>query len=209
MVSEDSRIFWQCFLRYNGNYRVIPMFYSVSMDANVAPGFWQTMKNIYKQQRRWGYGVENVPYFFFGFWKNKLIPLKKKIYYIFNILEGFHSWATNALIIFLLGWLPVVVGGAGFNETVLSLNLPQFTRIIMSLAMVGLISSAVLSIILLPSRPLHYRRHKYIWMLLQWLLFPITTVILGALPGLEAQTRLMFGKYLGFWVTPKVSRRTR
>ena len=209
VVSEDSRIFWQCFLRYNGNYRVIPMFYSVSMDANVAPGFWQTMKNIYKQQRRWGYGVENVPYFFFGFWKNKLIPLKKKIYYIFNILEGFHSWATNALIIFLLGWLPVVVGGAGFNETVLSLNLPQFTRIIMSLAMVGLISSAVLSIILLPSRPLHYRRHKYIWMLLQWLLFPITTVILGAFPGLEAQTRLMIGKYLGFWVTPKVSRRTR
>ena len=208
MVSEDSRIFWQCFLRYNGNYRVIPMFYSVSMDANVAPRFWQTIKNIYKQQRRWGYGVENIPYFFFGFWKNKLIPLKKKIYYIFNILEGFHSWATNALIIFLLGWLPIVVGGAEFNETVLSLNLPQFTRIIMSLAMVGLISSAVLSIILLPPRPLHYRRHKYVWMLLQWLLFPITTIILGALPGLEAQTRLMFGKYLGFWVTPKVSRRT-
>lgn len=203
MVSEDSRIFWQCFLRYNGNYRVVPMFYPVSMDANVASTFWQTMKNIYKQQRRWGYGVENIPYFFFGFYKNKLIPLKKKIYYIFNILEGFHSWATNAIIIFLLGWLPVVVGGSEFNQTVLSLNLPQFTRVIMSLAMVGLISSAVLSIILLPPRPLHYRRFKYLWMLLQWLLFPITTIILGALPGLEAQTRLMLGKYLGFWVTPK------
>lgn len=203
MVSEDSRIFWQCFLRYNGNYRVTPMFYPVSMDANVASNFWQTMKNIYKQQRRWGYGVENIPYFFFGFYKNKLISFKKKLYYVFNIFEGFHSWATNAIIIFLLGWLPVVVGGQEFNQSVLSLNLPQFTRIIMSLAMIGLISSAVLSIVLLPPRPLHYRRFKYLWMILQWLLFPITTIILGALPGLEAQTRLMLGRYMGFWVTPK------
>lgn len=203
MVSEDSRIFWQNFLHYNGQYRVVPMFFPVAMDANVAPTFWQTMKNIYKQQRRWGYGVENVPYFLFGFYKNKLIPFRKKIYYIFNILEGFHSWATNAIIIFLLGWLPVVAGGPKFNQTVLSLNLPQLTRGIMSLAMIGLISSAVLSIILLPPRPPQYRRYKYILMLLQWVLFPVTTILLGAFPGLEAQTRLMFGKYMGFWVTPK------
>src|SRR3989344_8742277 len=53
MVSEDSRIFWQCFLRYDGHYRVTPMFYPVAMAANVTPAFWQTIKNIYKQQRRW------------------------------------------------------------------------------------------------------------------------------------------------------------
>jgi len=209
MVNEDSRIFWQCFLRYSGNYRVTPMFFPVSMDANVAPTFWQTIKNIYKQQRRWGFGAENIPYFSFGFYKDKFIPLKKKVHYFFNVSEGFHSWATNAIIIFLLGWLPVTVGGPAFNQTVLSLNLPQFTRTIMGLAMVGLVSSAVLSIILLPPRPLNYRRHKYVWMILQWLLFPITAIILGALPGLEAQTRLMLGKYLGFWVTPKVSRRIK
>lgn len=203
MVSEDSRIFWQCFLRYDGHYRVTPMFYPVAMDANVTPAFWQTLKNIYKQQRRWGFGVENVPYFLFGFYKNKLIPWRKKVYYIFNVLEGFHSWATNALIIFLLGWLPVWVGGPEFNQTVLSLNLPQLTRTIMSLAMIGLISSAALSIMMLPPKPPQYRRFRYVWMVLQWILFPFSTILLGAFPGLEAQTRLMLGKYLGFWVTPK------
>ena len=71
MVSEDSRIFWQCFLRYDGDYRVVPLFYPVSMDANVAPGVFETFKNVYKQQRRWGYGVENIPYFLFGFWKSE------------------------------------------------------------------------------------------------------------------------------------------
>jgi len=203
MVSEDSRIFWQCFLRYNGDYRVTPMFYPVAMDANVASGFWRTMSNIYKQQRRWGYGAENIPYFLFGFLKNKLIPWRKKIYYTFNILEGFHSWATNAIIIFVLGWLPTIVGGTDFNRTVLSINLPVFTRTIMNLAMIGLISSAVISITLLPPRPPQYGRSKYAIMILQWVLFPFTTILLGAFPGLEAQTRLALKKYLGFWVTPK------
>ncbi len=203
MVSEDSRIFWQCFLRYDGDYKVVPLYYPVSMDANVAPKTWETFKNVYKQQRRWGYGVENIPYFLFGFIKNKKIPKLKKWHYGFMVIEGFHSWATNAFIIFLLGWLPVIVGGNHFNQTILSFNLPHLTRLIMTLSMFGLISSAILSIILLPPRPPKLGKFKYLWMLLQWLLFPITTICLGSMPGLEAQTRLMLGKYMGFWVTPK------
>ncbi len=203
MVSEDSRIFWQCFLRYDGDYRVVSLYYPVSMDANVAPRTWETFKNVYKQQKRWAYGVENVPYFLFGFIKNKLIPLKKKLYYGFIVAEGNHSWATNAVILFLLGWLPVIVGGSEFNRTVLSFNLPYLTRMIMTFAMLGLVSSAVLSIVLLPPRPPRFGRFRHFLMILQWLLFPVTTIILGAIPALEAQTRLMLGKYMGFWVTPK------
>lgn len=208
MVSEDSRIFWQCFLRYDGDYRVVPLYYPVSMDANVAPKLTQTVKNIYKQQRRWAYGAENIPYFLFGFFRNKAIPRFKKFHYGFMVTEGNHSWATNAVIIFALGWLPVMLGGSAFNQTVLSFNLPYLTRLIMTLSMLGLISSAVLSIILLPPRPPKYGRFKYFWMIAQWIVFPLTTIFLGALPALDAQTRLMLGKYLGFWVTPKIRSQT-
>ena len=97
IVSEDSRIFWQCYLHFNSDWRVVPLFYPVSMDANVAPSFLGTMNNLYKQQRRWAWGVENVPYLLRGFAENKLIPLRKKIYWAFNSIEGFHSWATNSL----------------------------------------------------------------------------------------------------------------
>ncbi|MFM2374726.1 MAG: hypothetical protein RLZZ234_721, partial [Candidatus Parcubacteria bacterium] len=62
MVSEDSRIFWNLFLANDGEYDVIPLSYPVSMDANVAASFWGTMRNIYKQHRRWTYGVENFVY---------------------------------------------------------------------------------------------------------------------------------------------------
>ncbi len=205
LVSEDSRIFWQCYLHYDGDWRTVPLFYPVSMDANVAPTFWQTMRNIYRQQRRWGWGVENIPYTLYGFVKNKRIALNKKIYWTFNKVEAFHSWATNSLLIFALGWLPIFLGGEVFNDTLLSFSLPQVTRTIMSLAMVGIASSAVLSLMLLPPKPDWFRLRHYFLYLVQWLFMPVTLIIFGAFPALEAQTRLMLsGRFrLDYWFTPK------
>ena len=205
VVSEDSRIFWQCFLHYHGDWRVEPLFYPVAMDANVAPSFWRTMRNIYKQQRRWGWGCENIPYLLSGFMKDPKITLRKKLYWAFHITEGFHSWATNALIIFSLGWLPIMLGGSLFRVSLLSFNLPRITRSIMTFAMIGIVSSAILSILLLPPQPAWFKRRHYALYALQWILSPLTLIIFGALPALEAQTRLMLGgrSRLGFWATPK------
>jgi hypothetical protein len=203
VVSEDSQIFWKCLLRYDGDWRTVPLHYPVYMDANVAPTFWKTLVNQYKQIRRWHYGVENNPYFLFGFFKNPRIPARLKWRHAFNMTEKTHSSATNALIIFLLGWLPVTIGTGHFGATVLSYNLPAITRTIMMLAMVGLISSAIISLVMLPPRPVNFGRFKYVWMFLQWILFPVNFILFGAIPALDAQTRLMLGKYMGFWVTPK------
>lgn len=206
IVSEDSRIFWNALFNFDGDYRVVPISYPVSLDANLAPTLWGTAKNIYKQQRRWTWGVENVSYLLFGFLKNKKIKFSQKFRMAFFQIEGFWSLATNPLIIFLLGWLPVLLGGQEFNVTLLSYNLPRMTRDIMTLAMLGLVVSAIISTTLLPKRPEGKGRHKYLFMIVQWLLIPLTIPIFGALPGLEAQTRLMLGKYMGFWVTPKYRR---
>ncbi len=203
IVSEDSRIFWNMLLHYDGAYESIPMSYPVSMDANLAPTFWQTMKNVYKQQRRWAWGVENFPYVVFGFLKNRAIPVRKKIYYVFNLIEGFWSWSTNAIMIFALGWLPLLLGGREFNSLVLAYNLPTITRTIMTFAMLGMVTSAIISLSLLPPRPAGHSRFRMLGMALQWILVPITIIFFGSFPALDAQTRLMFGKYLGFWVTPK------
>ncbi len=196
---------WQGYLRYHSDFRVEPLFYPVSMDANVASTFWGTMKNIYKQQRRWGWGAENIPYMLEGFKKDPEIPKSKKRYWTFNVLEGFHSWATNALMIFALGWLPLFLGGHHFNMSLLSYSLPSVTRFIIWLSMIGIVSSAILSIILLPPKITGIRPKEYVIYFLQWVFMPLTLIVFGALPGLEAQTRLMLGgkHRLGFWVTPK------
>jgi len=203
VVSEDSRVYWQCLLRYDGDWQTIPMYYPVYMDANVGSTFWQTLKNQYKQIRRWHYGVENNPYFIFGFSKNKKIPKGQKIRQILVQTERTHSSPTNAIIIFLLSWLPIWVGGLGFTTSILSYNLPRITSAIMNIALLGLITSAIMSVILLPEKPPQYGKFKWLWMALQWVLFPVNFIFFGAIPALDAQTRLMFGKYMGFWVTPK------
>src|SRR3972149_1083961 len=129
IVSEDSRIFWQCFLFYDGDWRTVSLNYPVSMDANVAPTFLGTVQSIYKQQRRWAWGAENIPYALFGFWKDsktfKKITSRTKLFWLFHKIEGFHSWATNALIIFMLGWLPLILGGTAINVSFGSYNLPK------------------------------------------------------------------------------------
>jgi hypothetical protein len=76
----------------------------------------------------------------------------------------------------------------------------------MRFAMVGLFVSAGLALTLLPPIPKHLSR-PYAWFIIfaQWLLLPVTFIVFGAIPAIDAQTRLMINKPLGFNVSPKRS----
>jgi cellulose synthase/poly-beta-1,6-N-acetylglucosamine synthase-like glycosyltransferase len=204
VVSDDSRIFWQCFFYYNGDYRVQPIYYPVSMDANVSKNFFRTFVNVYKQQRRWAYGVVEIPYVLFGFIKNKKIPFFKKVRLSSELIFEHFSWATAPIMIFLLGWLPSIIGTKDFTEQVISYNLPRNISFILTVGMLGLVFSAHLSISLLPPIRLKLGKIKYVFFALGWLLVPLMMIIFSALPALDAQIRLMLGKYMGFWPTEKV-----
>jgi len=49
---------------------------------------------------------------------------------------------------------------------------------------------------LLPPRPAHYKRHRTVGMVLQWVLMPLTAIVYLSFAALNAQTRLLFGRYL-------------
>ncbi len=208
IVSDDSRIFWKAYLYYDGKYKVVPMYYLVSMDAVMAKNLWKTALNQYKQQKRWAWGCAEIPYMMFGFLNNKKISIWHKIGHLYTILDGFWSWATAALLLFLLGWLPILLGGVKFNFSVLSFNLPILTSQIMTISMAGMFVSAILSTMLLPPVPKNIKWYLRIWkrstVFLQWIFLPITLILFGSVPSLDAQIRLMLGKYMGFWVTEKV-----
>ncbi len=204
MVSEDSRIFWHCLLYYKGDYRVEPLNFPISMDVTMDKSVVRTAKSLYKQQRRWAWGAENIPYLAFN--TIKLWPkLDRKllINHIFIQVYGFHSWATNALIIAVVGWMPLLLGGDRFNSTVLSGNLPMITSLLMNLALVGLVLSAVIASLIMPKPTGKVSFFKKAFVVVEWIFVPISIILFGAIPCLEAQTRLMTKKYMGFWVTPK------
>ncbi len=209
VVSDDSRIFWRAYLYYDGDYRVVPLYYPVSMDTVMAEDILKTGINQYKQQRRWAWGCNEIPYVIYGFIKNKKISLRDKIKHLYNLVDGHWSWATAALLIFFLGWLPVSLGGQDFGITVLSYNLPHVTGNIMTISLIGLLVSSILSTLMLPRRPEDVSRTKTVTLILQWALLPITLTIFGTFPALDAQIRLMLGKYMGFWVTEKVRKQPK
>lgn len=204
VVSEDSRIFWQCYVHYGGKYRAVPLYTHVSMDVTCASTLHRTFFHQYKQIRRWAWGVENFPYIGKAFLTHREIPLGARLRRAFTLLEGGHSWATAPLILAFLGWIPVLFGHAEFQQTVLAFSLPRVTRTLLTVGMLGLILNTSLSLLTLPPAPPGTPRRRYLWMVLQWGLGPFTASLLGALPALDAQTRLLLGKYMGFWVTPKV-----
>jgi len=205
VVSEDSRIFWQCYVHYDGRYRVVPLFTTVSMDVTRAPTHVQSIVHQYKQIRRWAWGIENFPFVARAlFFRPTAIPLRQRLHRLWVMIEAWHSWATSSLILVGLGWILILFGGTEFQQTILAFNLPRVTRTLLTIGMTGLALNATLSLLLVPPPPPGTPKRRYLWMVLQWSLTPLIASVFGSLPALDAQTRLMFGKYLGFWVTPKI-----
>jgi cellulose synthase/poly-beta-1,6-N-acetylglucosamine synthase-like glycosyltransferase len=202
IVSEDSRIFMQAFLRYHGEYRVTPVFLPVSMDAVIGKHYFDSLRGLYVQMRRWAWGVEHLPYLIDGFRKDPTISRRKKWWYLFNHIEGMYTWATAPVLMFVLGWLPLWLAKGQSNAIVQAA--PFTLEQLMQFAMIGILVSAVVALTLLPRRPDRVWSYRWLVMIFQWILLPITFIVFGSFPAIDAQTRLMLGKYLGFHVTKKV-----
>lgn len=204
MVSDDSIIFWKCFICFGGKYDIKPIFLPVFMDAVEAKTAWQTLINQYKQYRRWAYGAENTAIILRGFLADKKIPLAEKTIRMASEIYGRHSWATSSVIVAVFGWLPFFFGGAAFRESALAFSLPGTLRMLMLVTMTGLFISALMSVLIVPPHPKLKGRWGHIRLMLEWLLLPIVAIPMGTLPAVDAQTRLMLGQYMQFWVTPKI-----
>lgn len=203
IVSEDSRIFFQCWLHYNGDYEVTPLYIPVSMDTVRDESVVKSLKNLYLQQRRWAWGTENIPYLLWNFKKHPALAWHKKVVMLFHEWEGKWSWAVVAIIITILGRLPLWVADNNVRQSALFFNTPQVLESLMTLAMIGLLVSTIMSMLLLPPRPERHPRHTYLFMVLQWVLVPVSLFFFSALPCIDAVTHLMTGRYLGFNVSAK------
>ena len=204
IVSEDSRIFFQCFTHYDGDYTVTPLYIPLSMDTVSGKTLREGLWNLYQQQRRWAWGVEHFPYLVMKFLQNSRIPFRKKCKTLFIQIEGMYTWATAPIIIFLLGRLPLYFVGESERFSVLAQNTPPVLELLLNLSMGGIFVIGLLSFFLLPKRPLTISHFRFITMIFQWILLPVSLIFFSCIPAIDAQTRLMMAKYLGFTVTEKL-----
>ena len=203
MISDDSAIFWKAYIHYDGQYQVIPMYVTLSMDVASANNWWQTIKSVYKQKQRWAWGVENFPIVMRAFLKSKKIPLHERLRLGFKLFEGHLSWATSGFILSFIGWLPVIFARQQFAASVVYYNVPDIANTIFALGFFAICITIILSLCLLPKTKIRHRWLLKIAHAIEWLMVPLILVVFSALPALHAQTRLMLGRYLEFWVTDK------
>jgi hypothetical protein len=100
--------------------------------------------------------------------------------------------------------LPLILGGGIFRQTAIGYNLPSVSAALFRASLVTLLICMVISIRLLPPRPKDVKRNKSIVMFTQWLMVPFIAATIGSTPAIDAQTRLMLGRYMHFQSTEKL-----
>lgn len=203
MISDDSAIFWKAFIHYDGQYRVVPIYTTLSMDVTEAETWWRTVINVYKQKRRWAWGAENIPIVMRAFLKPGGIPLWRKIVLAFKLFDAHLSWTTWPFLLSVISWLPVIFATRQYAHSMFYYSGPRIAGTVFTLASFGLGVCIILSLLLLPKRKVRHNLLRRLGHAFEWLLIPPISIFLSALPALDAQTRLMFGKYMEFWVTVK------
>ncbi|HMS50268.1 MAG TPA: glycosyltransferase family 2 protein [Candidatus Saccharibacteria bacterium] len=193
-IVEDGHQFWRSYFRYDGNYEVYPIFVPIYQDAVLAETYRKTIREQFIQLRRWAWGASDIAYVaekgFFS--KNKKLSTFDVTAKFLRLLEGHVSWATAPLILLFAAFIP-----AYFNPTDYTANqLPLIASRIQSIAMVGIVITLFLSFKALPPKPKRYKAHRSLWMVLQWVMLPVTGICFNSAAALTSQTRLIFKRYL-------------
>lgn len=201
-IVEDGHQYWRTYFAYGGEHYMVPTLIPVYQDCVLAETFWSTFKNQYNQRKRWAWGISDFPYVIKKSIKHKEIPLHERFLQIFRIFSGHISWSVASIFI-ATAWIPIAMN-TEFRDEVMIHNVLQYGSIIMRVAWIGLVANAFVYLSLLPKRPARYGRRRYLNMIFQWVLIAPVSIFISSIPALEAQTRLMLGKYMNvFWLTPK------
>ncbi|PID31699.1 hypothetical protein CR970_04445 [Candidatus Saccharibacteria bacterium] len=200
-IVEDGHQFWRTYFRYDGQHAVYPIYIPIYQDAVLSTNLRKTMRMQFVQLRRWAWGCTDIAYVLEkGFFTPNRVPKMDLIAKFLRLLEGHVNWATAPLLLMFSAFIPALFNPQNYASNLL----PFIASRIQTVALTGIVITLFLSLKLLPPKPLRYKRHRSVFMVLQWVMLPLTTITYNSFSAVNAQTRLMFGRYLGkFDVTDK------
>ena len=205
-IVEDGHQFWRSYFYFNGDYGVVPLHVPIYQDAVMADTYGKTLVAQFKQLRRWGYGVSDIPYVGVRlFSKQRNVPFWSGLLHLVRLVDSHVTLATTAILVTFGGWVPLLINSQAARDYSAHL-LPEVVSHIQQAAMVGLFITILLTLRMLPPRPERYKRNRTLMMVAQWILMPVTSICYSSLASFNAQTHLMLGKYLDkFDVTEKAT----
>ncbi|TAL14383.1 glycosyltransferase family 2 protein [Patescibacteria group bacterium] len=205
-IVEDGHQYWRSYFYFNGNYAVLPLYVPIFQDAVLSNTYLKTLKAQFIQLRRWAYGASDVPYVAVRvFTRDRNVSFIGGFGRFLRLLDGHITLASVSILVAFGGWVPLLINSQAFRDPVAH-QLPDLISSMQQIATIGLLITVFLAFKLLPPRPARYKRHRTIWMVLQWVLMPVSAVGYSAGSALYSQGRLFLGKYLDkFDVTDKAT----
>ena len=200
-IVEDGHQFWRTYFRYDGDHYVYPIYLPIYQDAVLSSTLRKTVKAQFIQLRRWAWGSTDIAFVAEkGFFTPNEVPKLDLVFKFMRLVEGHWSWATTPILLAFSAFIPALLNPDNYAAT----KLPLIASRIQTLALAGILITFFISLKTLPPKPARYKRHRSVFMVLQWVLLPVTTLTFNCLAALNAQTRLLFGRYLdNFDVTDK------
>ena len=203
VIPEDWHMFFKAFFSLKGKVEVEPIYLPLSADAAESTSFFKTIKNHYQQLKRWAWGVSDTPFVLKNYFLSKEIPFWNKTVRTFRFLEDHLLWPINWFIITLGVNIPTLVN-KNFSKTAIGFNLPKISSLILTTCLIPLVTIILINSKHKPPRPKEVSKWRVLLLPFEFILMPISGLIFGSLPGLDAHTRLMLGKYIEYRVTEKV-----
>lgn len=200
-IVEDGHQFWRSYFAFDGNYRVLPLHVPISQDAVLTDSYRKTLKAQFVQLRRWTYGASDVAYVVNqGFFRPNKVPRLDLFAKTWRLFEGHITWAVGPILVLAGGFIPALFNPKSFAAN----ELPIIVSRIQTVALIAAIATLFLALQTLPPKPARYKHRRTVWMVLQWVYLPVTTIVYNSFAALYSQTRLMFGWYIDkFDVTEK------
>ena len=202
-IPEDSRFYWKSYFTYGDRFRAVPLFIPIYGDAVRARSYWRSLAQQYLQARRWAWGVTDIPYVVENSIRRSEIPLWSRAWRIANLFGEHINWAIAPFVIMFGATIPLLINPA-FGETTLGQNLPLYASAMLTLALVSLAVLIYVEHRIVPPRPAEWGPARRLLTYIQWLGLPFVGIFFSNLPALDAQTRLLTGRYLEYRVTEKV-----
>ncbi|HEX6475388.1 MAG TPA: glycosyltransferase family 2 protein [Candidatus Limnocylindria bacterium] len=201
-IPEDSRFYWKSYFTYGDKFRAVPLFIPIYGDAVRARTYWRSLSTQYLQARRWAWGVTDIPFVIQNAMRHSEIPIWSRIWRILNLFGEHINWAIAPFVIMFGATIPLLLNPA-FAQTTLGQNLQIYATVMLSIGLIGLFVLIWVEHSIVPPRPPHWGPWTRFVSYVQWLGLPFVGVFFSNLPALDAQTRMLTGRYLEYKVTEK------
>lgn len=203
VIPEDYRLFFKSYFAKKGQFWARPIFLPIYADAAEAKGLAQTFVNQYEQLKRWAWGVSDDAYIIRQFVLSDEVPFWDKTVRVLKTIEDHFLWPVNWFAITIAAFFPPLLNPE-FSRTILGKTLPQVSSTLLTLSLVSMVVIFFVDALNRPPKPGGRNLLSIVMQPLEYLLLPVLGFFFSALPGLDAHTRLLLGKYIEYRVTEKV-----